>query len=87
MASNSGNVKQERQNNSLSDSSQEELAQQNTRRIVPLTPAELSRPTNIQRIQQKKTQVKALPKNKKLEKLAVYSKCKVKQCPKNSFQG
>ena len=52
--------------------------QQNSKKSAPLTPGELSRPTNIQRIQQKKTQVKALSQVKKLEKLAVYSSCKVK---------
>ncbi|XP_047136473.1 histone acetyltransferase KAT2A isoform X2 [Hydra vulgaris] len=41
-----------------------------------IIPSELSRPTNIQRITQKKAQVKAYPKNIKLEKLAVYSSCK-----------
>lgn len=47
------------------------------KKTLPLTPGELSRPTNIQRIQQKKTQVKSMPRLKKLEKLAVYSSCKV----------
>ena len=51
--------------------------QQNSKKTTPLTPGELSRPTNIQRIQQKKTQIKALSRVKKLEKLAVYSSCKV----------
>ena len=64
-------------NKTTLDTSQEDLQQQNARKNVSLTPGELSRPTNIQRIQQKKQQVKALPKVKKLEKLAVYSSCKV----------
>lgn len=42
-----------------------------------ITPAELTRPSNIQRILQKKAQVKAYPRLKKLEKLGVYSSCKV----------
>ena len=60
---------------STSEASNDE--QQNNKKSAPLTPGELSRPTNIQRIQQKKTQVKALSRVKKLEKLAVYSSCKV----------
>ena len=51
---------------------------QGNKKTLPLTPGELSRPTNIQRIQQKKSQVKSLPRLKKLEKLAVYSSCKVR---------
>ena len=35
------------------------------------------RPNNLQRIAQKKQQVRQFPRNKKLEKLAVYSSCKV----------
>jgi len=73
---NEGSSKLPNNKNNL-DTSQEDLQQQNARKNVPLTPGELSRPTNIQRIQQKKQQVKALPKVKKLEKLAVYSSCKV----------
>ena len=60
---------------STSEASNDE--QLNSKKSAPLTPGELSRPTNIQRIQQKKTQVKALSRVKKLEKLAVYSSCKV----------
>ena len=56
------------------DSSSTEV---NQRKIVPIVPGELSRPTNIQRISQKKNQVKEDPKQKKLEKLAVYSSCQV----------
>ena len=36
------------------------------------------RPNNLQRIAQKKQQVRQFPRNKKLEKLAVYSSCKVR---------
>ncbi len=36
-----------------------------------------SRPNNLQRIAQRKQQVRNFPHNKKLEKLAVYSSCKV----------
>ena len=39
--------------------------------------AESARPNNLQRIAQKKQQVRSYPRNKKLEKLAVYSSCKV----------
>ena len=35
------------------------------------------RPNNLQRIAQKKQQVRQFARNKKLEKLAVYSSCKV----------
>lgn len=35
------------------------------------------RVSNVQRIQQKKAQVRAWPRDKKLEKLAIYSACKV----------
>ena len=38
---------------------------------------EMSRPSNLQRIAQKKNQVRNYPRTKKLEKLAVYSSCKV----------
>ena len=38
---------------------------------------EMSRPNNLQRIAQKKSQVRNYARNKKLEKLAVYSSCKV----------
>lgn len=71
------NVHQEGQKVSQSDVNPDDLQQQNARKNAPLTPAELSRPTNIQRIQQKKSQVKTLPRSKKLEKLSVYSSCKV----------
>ncbi len=40
--------------------------------------SEMSRPNNLQRIAQKKNQVRTYTRNKKLEKLAVYSSCKVK---------
>lgn len=38
---------------------------------------EMSRPNNLQRIAQKKAMVKNYSRTKKLEKLAVYSSCKV----------
>ena len=44
-----------------------------------ITPSELSRPANLQRISQRKAQIKTYPVRKKLEKLGVYSSCKV-QC-------
>ena len=43
-----------------------------------ITPSELSRPVNLQRIAQRKAQIKTYPVRKKLEKLGVYSSCKVK---------
>ena len=52
----------------------------NTKRLgIPqITPSELSRPVNLQRIAQRKAQMKSYPGRKKLEKLAVYSPCQVK---------
>ena len=41
-----------------------------------ITPSELSRPVNLQRIAQRKAQIKTYPIRKKLEKLGVYSSCK-----------
>ena len=59
---------------SLDGSGIQQLRRTSTSQI---TPAELTRPSNIQRILQKKAQVKAYPRLKKLEKLGVYSSCKV----------
>ena len=59
---------------SLDGSGIQQLRRNSTSQI---TPAELTRPSNIQRILQKKAQVKAYPRLKKLEKLGVYSSCKV----------
>lgn len=42
-----------------------------------MLPSDFSRPVNLQRIAQKKEQVKAYTRRKKLEKLGVYSSCKV----------
>lgn len=48
------------------------------RPVTPqITPSELSRPVNLQRIAQRKAQIKTYPIRKKLEKLGVYSSCKV----------
>ena len=41
-----------------------------------ITSSELSRPVNLQRIAQRKAQIKTYPIRKKLEKLDVYSSCK-----------
>ncbi|KAK7112571.1 histone acetyltransferase KAT2B-like [Littorina saxatilis] len=49
-------------------------------------PAEISRPNNFQRIAQKKMMVKSFPRNKKLEKLAVYSSCKTEGCTCNGWK-
>ena len=47
------------------------------RPVTPqITPSELSRPANLQRIAQRKAQIKTYPIRKKLEKLGVYSSCK-----------
>ena len=43
-----------------------------------ITPPELSLPVNLQKILQRKAQMKAYPVRKKLEKLGSYSSCKVK---------
>lgn len=40
-------------------------------------PSELTRPVHLARISNRKSQLKALPRQKKLEKLAIYSQCKV----------
>ena len=47
-----------------------------------ITPSELSRPANLQRIAHRKAQIKTYPIRKKLEKLGVYSSCKasMQQC-------
>lgn len=39
--------------------------------------ADPGKANNLQRIQQKKHQIRRCPRNKKLEKLALYSSCKV----------
>lgn len=39
---------------------------------------ELGRQNNLQKIAQKKAQVRSFPKNKKLEKMGIYSSCKVR---------
>ena len=63
--------------NELSSSSN---GSDNTKR--PGTPqiklSELSVPVNLQKIAQRKAQMKAYPVRKKLEKLGSYSSCKVK---------
>ncbi|CAH1789009.1 unnamed protein product [Owenia fusiformis] len=53
---------------------------------VQVSTGEMSRPNNLQRIQQKKNQVKSYPRNKKLEKLAVYSSCKHEACKCNGWK-
>ncbi|KAH6939019.1 hypothetical protein HPB50_015607 [Hyalomma asiaticum] len=47
---------------------------------------EPNRQNNLQRIAQKKAQVKSWPLNKKLEKLAVYSSCKADDCKCNGWK-
>ena len=52
----------------------------NTKRpgIPKITPSDLVRPVNLQRIAQRKAQMKAFPVRNRLQKLAFYSSCKVK---------
>ncbi|KAH3876567.1 histone acetyltransferase KAT2B-like [Dreissena polymorpha] len=50
------------------------------------TTGEMSRPNNLQRIAQKKALVRTFPRPKKLEKLAVYSSCKVESCKCNGWK-
>ncbi|OQR76548.1 Histone acetyltransferase KAT2B-like [Tropilaelaps mercedesae] len=49
-------------------------------------PGASSRQSNIQRIAQKKAQVRAWPREKKLEKLALYSTCSEKDCSCNGYK-
>lgn len=52
-----------------------------------ITPSELSRPANLQRIAQRKAQIKTYPIRKKLEKLGVYSSCKAEDsCKCNGWK-
>ncbi|KAK6170523.1 hypothetical protein SNE40_018897 [Patella caerulea] len=48
--------------------------------------ADMTRLNNAQRIAQKKLQVTSFPRNKKLEKLAVYSSCKSESCKCNGWK-
>ncbi|XP_076445875.1 histone acetyltransferase KAT2A-like isoform X2 [Babylonia areolata] len=61
---------------------------QNMARPTPTagSTAEIARPNNFQRIAQKKMMVKSFPRNKKLEKLAVYSACKSEGCNCNGWK-
>lgn len=52
----------------------------------PTATGEMSRTNNLQRIAQKKTQVRNYPRPKKLEKLAVYSSCKTEGCNCNGWK-
>ena len=62
----------------FSDLSSSTNGSDNTKRpgTPQITPSELSRPANLQRIAQRKAQIKTYPIRKKLEKLGVYSSCK-----------
>ncbi|XP_077978636.1 histone acetyltransferase KAT2A-like [Glandiceps talaboti] len=52
-----------------------------------LNPGEIGRPMNLQRIGQRKAQVKSYPRTKKLEKLGVYSSCKAEDsCKCNGWK-
>ncbi|XP_071803239.1 histone acetyltransferase KAT2A-like [Asterias amurensis] len=53
-----------------------ELVTQRRSSATHINPGEISRPMNLQRIAQRKTQVRNYPKTKKLEKLGIYSSCK-----------
>lgn len=57
-------------NNAATETPKRSLASQ-------MTPSDFSKPINLQRIAQKKEQVKSYTRRKKLEKLGVYSSCKV----------
>ncbi|XP_076804539.1 histone acetyltransferase KAT2A-like [Clavelina lepadiformis] len=52
----------------------------------PFIPSELARPANLQRIHQRKTQVKNYPYPKKLEKIGSYSSCKDDGCKCNGWK-
>ncbi|XP_078486635.1 histone acetyltransferase KAT2A [Ciona intestinalis] len=52
----------------------------------PFIPSELARPSNLQKIQQRKLQVKNYPRIKKLEKIGVYSSCKDDNCKCNGWK-
>lgn len=55
--------------------------------IVRGSPGDSSRQSNLQRIAQKKAQVKNWPRTKKLEKLAIYSSCKAEDgCKCNGWK-
>ncbi len=54
-----------------------DLVAQRRPSATQINPGEISRPINLQRIAQRKAQVRTYPKTKKLEKLGVYSSCKV----------
>ena len=64
---------------SLNDVSTSTNGSENAKRpgSLQITPSELNRPANLQRIAQRKAQIKTYPTRKKLEKLGVYSSCKV----------
>ena len=52
----------------------------NTKRpgIPKITPSDLVDPVNLQKIAQRKAQIKTYPVRRKLQKLGVYSSCQVK---------
>ncbi|XP_076105543.1 histone acetyltransferase KAT2A-like [Mytilus galloprovincialis] len=60
--------------------------QQTNKGPTQSTTGEMSRPNNLQRIAQKKAMVRGYPRNKKLEKLAVYSSCKSESCKCNGWK-
>ena len=49
-------------------------------------PSELACPSNLQKIQQRKIQVQNYPQAKKLEKIGIYSSCKVDGCKCNGWK-
>lgn len=53
---------------------------------APSTGTELSKTNNFQKIAKKKMMVRSFPRNKKLEKLAVYSSCKSEGCKCNGWK-
>uniref|UniRef100_A0A2R5LNL4 histone acetyltransferase n=1 Tax=Ornithodoros turicata TaxID=34597 RepID=A0A2R5LNL4_9ACAR len=54
------------------------VSSQSGQNATQASSSEPNRQNNLQRIAQKKSQVKGWPRNKKLEKLAIYSSCKVR---------
>ncbi|KAK2570133.1 Histone acetyltransferase KAT2A [Acropora cervicornis] len=74
---------------SLNDVSTSTNGSENAKRpgSLQITPSELNRPANLQRIAQRKAQIKTYPTRKKLEKLGVYSSCKAEDsCKCNGWK-
>ncbi|XP_072037931.1 histone acetyltransferase KAT2A-like isoform X2 [Amphiura filiformis] len=71
----------------LSTPQSPDLVAQRRPSATQINPGEISRPINLQRIAQRKAQVRTYPKTKKLEKLGVYSSCKADEsCKCNGWK-